>query len=109
MVCSFSQPQKSWLYSLLFKDFLLNREFKQATFLGHGGRPEVGSFPSHYHIYIAKYLFTGRDDWFKNLGETNNAHFWYSSVGQKRRLLKVSNRELKQGRHRRQRKRHLKI
>ena len=25
---------------------------------------------SHYHIYIVKCLFSCRDDWFENLGET---------------------------------------
>ena len=27
------------------------------------------NWSSQYHIYIAKYLYTSRDDWFENLGE----------------------------------------
>jgi len=27
------------------------------------------NWSSQYHIYIVKYLYTSRDDWFENLGE----------------------------------------
>ena len=49
----------------------VNRELKHAAFLSHGGQPEVRCFSInlslHYHIYIVKYLFTSRDDYFENL------------------------------------------
>ena len=80
---------------------LSDRELKKATFLGHERKLEVNISPasivvsprlklifstsekilnnynvifnlsSHYHINIVTYLFTGGDDKFKNLGETN--------------------------------------
>ena len=28
------------------------------------------NLPSHYHICIVNYIFTGRDDYFENMGET---------------------------------------
>ena len=43
-----------------------NRELKHATFFSDGRQPEVSVFllklSWHYHIYIAKYLFTFGDD-----------------------------------------------
>ena len=52
----------------------VNREFKHAAFLSHGGQPEVRCFRINlsldYLIYIVKYLFTSRDDYFENLRNT---------------------------------------
>ena len=51
-----------------------NREIKRARFWDADGNRKWIVFPfnlsSHNHIYIAKYLFSIRDDWYKNLGDT---------------------------------------
>lgn len=44
---------------------------------------------SHYHILIAKYLFTREDYYFENLSEMRNVYFRSPSVALKRRLLKL--------------------
>ena len=51
-----------------------NRELKLQRFWATDGNRKCAVFvfnsSSHYHIYIFKYLFTSRDDYFENLRET---------------------------------------
>ena len=41
-----------------------NRQLKHARFWDADG-----NLPSHNHIHIAKYRFSIKDDWYKNLGD----------------------------------------
>ena len=51
-----------------------NRELKHARVWDADGNRKWAVFPfglsSHNHIFIAKYLFSIRDDYYKNLGDT---------------------------------------
>ena len=60
------------------------RELKHERFLDEDGNRKWAIFtfnlPSHSHIHIAKYLFSIRDEWYKNLGDnTVLAHEMLSS------------------------------
>ena len=50
------------------------RELKHARLSDADGNRKWAIFPfnlsSHNRFYIAKYLFSIRDDWYKNLGDT---------------------------------------
>ena len=70
-----------------------NRELKHARFWDADGNRNWAVFPfnlsSHDRICITKYLFSIRDAWYKNLGNTNVLAHEMSSSGCRSRLKNV--------------------
>ena len=69
-----------------------NRELKQSRFRDADGNRKWAIFtftmnlPSHNHIDIAKYLFSIRDEWYKNLGDNTVLELEMFSCGCRPRL-----------------------